>query len=329
MEIGSRVYHEGIRANGIVIDIDENMKKDKLKVEFLWAKYCEVPHGKWGGYRSTVRKWVMTREDSLVETDMTPGPNKVTLVGRRSLEKLIRTVAEVDQRKPRDGSDIVINYGGGVSNVPDSIFKINANPIWNKYDQCRIMGETLAPEVFTHISNCPELLQENLIVKPKQSIGGMGIYDYTGQDITHQEYLQVKFDKVREFRVHVFLWMDNPVPFIQEKVIKDHDQLCWNKKQGGKFRYVYQDGLTEGKYMDELSVDLRNKLSTAALSACKKLEYDFGGVDIGVDANGNVKIFEVNSRMGLREQSLFTYKRAIQALRHLDIQTYREERFNV
>jgi hypothetical protein len=143
------------------------------------------------------------------------------------------------------------------------------------------------------------------------------------------EYYQRRFDKVREFRVHVFLWMDNPVPFIQEKVIKDRDQLCWNKKQGGKFRYVYQDGLTEGKYMDALSVDLRNKLSTAALSACKKLEYDFGGVDIGVDANGNVKIFEVNSRMGLREQSLFTYKRAIQALRHLDIQTYREERFHV
>ena len=338
MKIGSRVYHTGIKANGIIVDIDETMKKDKLKVQFFWAKYCDVPHGKWRGNRRPNRKWVMTREDSLVETDWTPGPNNIGLTGKRSLETLIRNVCEITRYATVKGRhlpihNIAINYGGGTRMVHRNTFIINANPIWNKFTQCQIMGD-LVPDVLDPNGIHNDINPNEWIIKPMKSIGGKDIRPVMNADnrqdaAQYGEYYQRMFDKVREFRVHVFLWMDNPVSLIQEKVIKYRDQLCWNKKQGGKFRYIYQDGLMDGKYQDAISYDLREKISAVSIEACKKLKYDFGGVDIGMDQDGNLKIFEVNSRMGLREQSLFTYKRMFQALRHLDIPTYREERFNV
>ena len=68
-------------------------------------------------------------------------------------------------------------------------------------------------------------------------------------------------------------------------------------------------------------------LCEVSVKALKALRYDFGGIDIGMDNRGNLKVFEVNSRMGLLEQSLFTYKRAFTALRTLDINRYKEERW--
>ena len=158
-------------------------------------------------------------------------------------------------------------------------------------------------------------------------MGGKNIHELKNVTFNPQtHYLQRKFNKVREFRVHCFLWMDNKVPLIQEKFIDNPDQLCWNKKQGGEFKFVYQE-LNEVPDARLLTEGNRLIMEDMSIKALKLLKYDFGGVDIGMDSEGNFKIFEVNSRMGVKEQSLFTYKRVFNALRTLNLERYKEERW--
>jgi hypothetical protein len=323
IDIGDHVYHTEVEANGIVTEIDENKKKDKYKVVFQWAKYCEAKHGAWRGMKRADRKWQYAREESLTKLDMPIdlgglGQHKVTMIGGRSLDRLFRHMTGIKRRKPRDGSDIVINYGASNTRVPNSVFMLNRNLIMDKYRQMKIMGEDLCPR---SMQNTPHD-KENWIIKPYHSIGGKGIRPAKdkvhGVDVArHGEYYQQMFNKVREFRAHCFLWEDNPVPFIQEKVIENPNQLTWNKKQGGKFRYVYQEGLDYGKFygMDE---DLIERIRELSVTALKRLGYDFGGLDFGLAGDGTLRIFEVNSRMGLRERSFFTYKQVFNNLRRIN-----------
>ena len=327
LNIGDRVYHKEARGNGIITDIDETKTKDKYVVEFLWGKYCEIKHGDFRGFKHPERKWQYCREEALIPIpwDYHNDINYVTFLGKRSLDRLMRAVCEIKPRRRRDGSDIVITYGQYKHRVPSNVFVLNRTLISNKYEQCKLLGG-LAP-----ISTKQEPNEdEGWIAKPYYSMGGRGIYDI--EDDTdpinfHTHYVQAKFNKVREFRAHCFLWMDNPVPLIQEKFIDNPDQLCWNKKQGGDFKFVYQElvpKLPDGDFLTELE---RKELTDISVKALKLLKYDFGGVDIGMDAEGNFKIFEVNSRMGVKEQSLFTYKRVFNALRTLNLDSYKEERW--
>jgi glutathione synthase/RimK-type ligase-like ATP-grasp enzyme len=192
----------------------------------------------------------------------------------------------------------------------------------------KILGEDLAPESWQTRPGEPKM--EDWIIKPNISMGGRGIRHDDGNGLRYGEYYQRKFNKVREFRVHCFLWMDEPVQMIQEKHIENKDQLTWNKKQGGKFRFAYQADMPDFenlKYSEPIAKATREMLTKASVYALKKLKYDFGGLDFGMDKHGNLKIFEVNSRMGLLEQTLFTYKRVFTALKILDIDKYKQERW--
>ena len=331
LRIGDRVYHKEVRGNGIITDIDETKTKDKYVVEFLWGKYCEIKHGEFNGFKHPERKWQYCREEALIPIpwDYHNDINYVTFLGKRSLDRLMRAVCEIKPRRRRDGSDVVITYGQYKHKVPSNVFVLNRKLISNKYEQCKILGD-LAPEVHHFNSMFEPRVDENWLLKPYYSMGGKNIMLYSDADgftggETH--YFQHKFNKVREFRAHCFLWMDNPVPLIQEKFIDNPDQLCWNKKQGGDFKFVYQElvpKLPDGDFLTELE---RKELTDISVKALKLLKYDFGGVDIGMDAEGNFKIFEVNSRMGVKEQSLFTYKRVFNALRTLNLDRYKEERW--
>jgi hypothetical protein len=172
--------------------------------------------------------------------------------------------------------------------------------------------------------------QVEWVIKPTVSIGGRDIRPYAdGDRAAANEYYQMKFDKVREFRVHCFLWMDKPVQMIMEKFVDDTSQLCWNKKQGATWKFFYQDGLNvQGlEYGVPFEQDLYDDIEIRSVEALRKLKYDFGGIDFGLDAAGNLKIFEVNSRMGLKEQSLFTYKRCFDMLRKININDYKRNRW--
>jgi hypothetical protein len=247
----------------------------------------------------------------------------VTMLGKRSLDRLIRNVCEIKPRRKRDGSDVVITYGQWKHKIPNNVFVLNRKLISNKYGQCKLMGD-LAPD--SHLSRPGEPDNNEWIIKPFYSMGGRGIIPAT-RELKSFEYFQRKFNKVREFRVHCFLWENNPAPLIQEKFIENPDQLCWNKKQGGNFKYVYQEQLDDLPDGGLLSEEDRITMTEMAVKALKLLNYDFGGVDIGMDVEGNCKIFEVNSRMGVREQSMFTYKRVFNTLKTINLDSYKARRW--
>jgi glutathione synthase/RimK-type ligase-like ATP-grasp enzyme len=166
------------------------------------------------------------------------------------------------------------------------------------------------------------------IAKPYVSMGGRNIFELRrGKDLNpHTHYAQRKINKRREFRAHVFMWAENKVPLIQEKIIGDPDQLCWNKKQGGAFKYPHEPILGRDKLKRE-GGDLVERISKLSIDACRSLRYDLGGIDLALGKDGELYIFEINSRMGLREQSFIVYKQAFGELRTLNIEEYRNERW--
>lgn len=333
LQIGSRVYHQKLRANGIIEEVDETKSRDKYRVRFFWAKYCkDIRHGSWSDRPERGDKWQWCEEQYLVETPWyIRGQffNKITSIGGRSLDRLIRRVCEFPRRKINDDSDIIIVYGQSNHSLPSGIpLVLNRKLIPDKYIQMQILEEPLA--LMSCYTRPGEPDPAEWIIKPAYSMGGRGIRMDDGNGLRPGEYYQRKFAKVREFRAHCFLWMNEPVTFIQEKFISDKSQLTWNKKQGGKFRFSYQEGMPNFQnlqYSSFIGLTDINMIKKVAVAALKAIHYDFGGVDLGMDKFGNLKVFEVNSRMGLLEQSLFTYKRAFTKLRTLDIDRYKEERW--
>jgi hypothetical protein len=326
MKLNDRVFVRSDKANGIIVDTKQE-DNQMHRVKFFWAKYCkDIENGAWRGIRRPDRKWGWYHEDDLIVSPwISQGTNKVTMSGNRSLENLIRNVAEVPKRRPGLGSDIVITYGTSAMEARGTKLIINEHLMSNKFRQCNVL-DRLA--VYSQFNIPNDANEEEWIVKPFFSMGGKDIRMHKeGPPIQHKEYVQKFFNKTREFRAHVFMWLDNPVPFIQEKVTKEPDKLTWNKKQGGGTRCLYQEGHPRMKWSYTLSDKLREEITTLAVEACTLIRYDMGGVDLGMDSDGNIKIFEVNSRMGLREQALYSYKRAFNALRTIDIEQYKKERF--
>ena len=170
LSIDSRVYHKGIKANGVVVDIDAT-KRNQYKVRFFWAKYCDVLHGEWKERMRTGTKWQWCDGENLIETALSEPINKVTSIGGRSLDRLIRNVCEFDRRQRDDGSDIVMVYGQSNHQIPDEMLVLNRDIVINKMLQCQQMGEYLAPR------SAKGIIGDNAgwIIKPFQSMGGRGI----------------------------------------------------------------------------------------------------------------------------------------------------------
>ena len=331
LKVGTTVYHKSLNANGTIIEIDDNKQRDKYKVKFLWGKYAagSIRHGDYTRIgKNTLWQWC--EEANLHEIGQHPDErlpptqlNKVTTFGGRSLDKLLRSMIQFPRRRLNDGSNIILNYGTWqhVQRTHPRILVLNRQLITNKYEQMKILGEDLTSHSTRSVP--PDL--SNYIVKPMMSIGGRGICRATEQGhLGMSQYYQKLFPKVREFRVHCFLWLDNEVPLIQEKKIADTTQLCWNKKQGGQFYYPYQEGILDES--SEISKADKGIMKKMAIEALRKLRYDFGGIDFGMDAMGKFKIFEVNSRMGLREKSFANYIPTMWALKTLNINAYKNKR---
>lgn len=331
IQIGNYVYHRGINASGIVDDIDDDKRRDTHHVTFLWGKHSQgmIKHGTYTRINNCdLNMWCdPSNLQDIGQHPMDsriPARNKVTSFGGRSLDKLVRKMVGMNRRRSRDGSNIIINYGtkSSMSWNPQNILILNRNLVCDKYQQMKVMGEDLCLESVHTRSGEPNA--SDWIIKPNYSIGGKNIRNDDGNGLNYGEYYQRKFPKVREFRVHVMLWAKNKTPLIQEKVIHNKDQLCWNKKQGGTFTYPYVHNF----HQDPMQVSKTNLkiLSDMCILACRKLEYDFGGVDVGMDSQGNFKIFEVNSRMGLKEKSFPVYMQTFWELFYLNINQYKQER---
>lgn len=320
MEIGDIVYHRGIKGNGIIA-AKRTGYRDGIGVQFHWLKYKEGTrfHNLGGALEENRGLWCS--ENKLLLTPKPEfGPNKVSLAGNRSLERLIRLITYLPRRINRDGSKIIINYGNqaAVARVPRTILCLNRNLTINKYDQCiRFKERGLST---------PDISLRKVagyIRKPFYSFGGYGIEEGPNLRAAAEKYFQKKVNKQREFRAHVFLWNENKVPFIQEKIVPDRTQLCWNKHQGGEFIVPYSDLLG----IREIDQDLIDKITIQAIGAVKALGHDFGGVDLALDDQGDIYIFEVNSRCGLKELSLLTYKTVFWKLHNINIQGYKRGRW--
>jgi hypothetical protein len=313
-EIGDRIYHRNQIANGIITDFRSHTQhKDWIGVKFMWAKMSPSYHNIILPRRENgdkVELW--TRPSELVLTPKPKQTKNIKMFGRVGFKKRLRAVCEI-KRQYKDRfkyTDIVLGYGRTKSWVPYDLPMINRNVNCNKYEQSVMLGH-MAPEVL-HLSQYGHSTSpEDWILKPYYSVGGDGIQSYLEQTPYHKpRYLQRKINKVREFRAHFYSWpedFNNQVPLIQEKIIYDKTQLCWNKNKGGTFVYKYQPHLGT----DELDTELRKDIQKVAIRACNAIDYDMGGVDIGLDDEGRLWVFEVNSMVGMREKTLATFKQII------------------
>lgn len=304
INVGDRVYHEGINGNGVCVIIDESKSRDKYGIVFLWDKYKHTAFHDLGGFLDkNIGYWCS--EDTLKVSHMpelAERKNKVTMIGNRLLNRRICQVCELDRYVPGDGSDIAINYGGGGWRVPADIYVINRHIMLNKFDQCvkMIRAGVPVPDVTMRPPH-----EDSWIVKPFRSVGGKGITEWEYDDVySKNKYFQRKITKVREFRAHVFMWAEDKVPLIQEKMISDRDQLCWNKKQGGKFHYLHAPSIGRSRLDSQLVIDI----TEIAITTCEAVNYDLGGVDLALDNENNLWVFEINSYTGVREMSLAVYK---------------------
>lgn len=329
--MNKRVYSKSIQANGEIIGVDAGY----FKVRFFWAAYCRHHNlnednyiyrkkMRVNGIPEHQRKWAWcSKEDLVPGVYPFDGPNSIGLVNKRVTDKRLHTVCEIPYMDHY--TDIAIRYGGNLNYIPVKLC-INEKIVLDKFEQMQLLGEELANRS-THVAPDARDLH-NWIVKPHRSYGGKNIKSCENGARVRPglDYYQKKFNKVREFRAHAFLWNDGILPFIQEKVIHDKNQLCWNKKQGGSFRYIYQPGLDYGDFINTIDRDTVDRMREMSKEALKRLHYDSGGIDFGMDGEGNLKIFEVNSAMGLRERSLWTYKNAFWELATLDINDYKQKR---
>jgi glutathione synthase/RimK-type ligase-like ATP-grasp enzyme len=92
-------------------------------------------------------------------------------------------------------------------------------------------------------------------------------------------YISEFFDKVAEYRVFC---IQGRVGWVAKKTPADPNQVAWNVAQGGRF-----DNVRWG--------DWNLKVVKIALEAFNLTDLDFGGVDVMVDVDNNVKIIEINS----------------------------------
>jgi len=318
MEIGDRVFNKESKLNGIVVTKREPPFRDTNGVEF----FNPSEEGRFHNLDNflTENKGLWCRDTNLIKLPSPSYQPRISLFGSKSPARLIRRVCEIPKREVRDRSFAIINLGVARHRIPQHIFLLNRRLICNKYHQCSLFHEKDVSCPNTWLSWFP-----NSIRKPIYSFGGNNITDCseTPTNSSSSFYFQKKIDKIREFRAHVFLWNELQVPYLQEKTVEDPTQLCWNKHQGGKFRTIYSPLLG----IQEEGTELIERISSLALNAVKAIRYDFGGVDILMDRNSSLYVIEINARCGVKERSLAVYKTVFLSLQNLDVNSYKERRW--
>jgi hypothetical protein len=312
MKIGDRVYHTGAPGNGVIAAIDLERGCTPYGVRFWWLKYkkkfkfhnlngaIDDEHGLW----CSGKRLISTPHPY---SDGAEHHNIVSMIGGRSMERLFRLICELPKREANDDSEIVINYGISNHRVSTRVRCINRHLVPNKFIQCCLMSDAgvSVPEVTMYRDQITS--DSEWIAKPFNSAYGRNInyLEHYRDWNTGLQYAQRHINKVREFRAHVFTWAEDKVPSIQEKIVDDKTQLCWNEHQGARFTKFHTP-----LYNQIGEEPLTSRMKDVALRACIALGYDFGGVDIALDDNNDLWVFEINSRMGVKERSLAVYKTA-------------------
>ena len=189
----------------------------------------------------------------------------------------------------RWGSSLPLGQAPKVINrrqaILNSSIKVNMLKLFKHYNVC--MPAFYLNTEFSLITKFP------VIVRYKSHTQGSGFYvcnnreelmRYNTPDYHALEYIE----KVKEYRV--FLWkgtvleVNRKTREDEDGAIPERDKLIRNFKHGWWFKVV--------KYYDP-------KIETEAIKALNAVSLDFGAVDLCIDINNNVKIFEINSAPGL------------------------------
>jgi len=228
--------------------------------------------------------------------------------------------------------------------VRDDLPIINEKLIGNKLEaQQKMREDSVLVEHILFASTSTEPAEEGWILKPYASQGGVGIRDYTGGRIPSGFYLQRKANKVREFRAHVGLWIQNPVFTIQEKKPKPElwQQLIYNQAETEGLEYHWPTtedvrqfmpltwNIESGFYFRRTTTPdnrrdkvrrypLLGRIEEVAVKAVKALGYQFGAVDILMDDERQLWVTEVNSHPAIKnEESKSIYRQALEPLREI------------
>lgn len=113
-------------------------------------------------------------------------------------------------------------------------------------------------------------------------------------------------DVDREFRVHVF--RGKVIDFAQKKKMRSERREQENITLSEEVR-----NLKNGWIFARENVFLPEGANELAIKVLNTIGLDFGAVDMALDMNGHMKIFEVNSAPGLEGTTLLSYATAIKS----------------
>jgi len=212
------------------------------------------------------------------------------------------------------------------SGISSDLPIINKNLVTNKLEAQRKMeAEGVGEHILVWRRQEPSFADherdpDRWMVKPYASQGGAGIHTYEGGRVNTHFYLQKKVNKVREFRAHVGLWLNNPVFTIQEKKPKpelwgermfDHDSYEWPATSAQRERLPLTWNINSGFYLRRTTTPwdradkvnrfpLLRRIEEVAIKAVRALGYQYGAVDILMDDNRWLWVVEVNSHPAIK-----------------------------
>ena len=184
--------------------------------------------------------------------------------------------------------DVIMRFGcnrGRYQNhYPAGTRVLNPRIVLNKRDQIQALraGNVPVPMIFTNRTEWEAAGRPPVLTKPTIGQMGTGIRMVENpRDFGGDHIIQLYVDKQREFRA---MMVGGLLAFFMEKHRPTNNDIRWNEHRGSQWGRVPEDPA------------LRNNVKAVGEQALRALQYDFGAIDIMMDAQGTLWILEVNSR---------------------------------
>jgi len=198
-----------------------------------------------------------------------------------------------DRRLPED--DLYIRWGC-TSDVPARKILNTAKAIHEVNDKGsfrKVLDDAeLAPNTWFDFLKVPHnAFEQGVVVRPHKHAQGRKTYlCHTMWDLSEAVrmcgrgyYISTYIKKVAEYRVAV---VQGRAVWVAQKTPGNPDDVAWNVAKGGRFDNVRWD-------------EWPLKSVKVAIEAFNLSKLDFGGVDVMVDAEGDVYVLEINSAPSL------------------------------
>ncbi len=213
----------------------------------------------------------------------------------RELEVPVTRIGSRNTRFTPGENDLCVNWGSQAPPVRGRW--LNLHTIKNKLQELQTLREGGV--------NVPDTYRGKRFRLPEGRWFGRRRRHREGNDLLHPPRLPHYYVRyvptVREFRVHV---VRDQIVRIALKVARDqHSHPIVRTGEG--WRFSYGDPERQG---------MTDAIRQAAINAVRALGYDFGGVDVGVQADGTPVVFEVNSRPGVEGGTVRKYAKHFRRL---------------